>query len=191
LREARNAVPQRERRRAGLQLARLAIRHGLIRAHRRIGLYVPAKGEIDCLPLLNRALWLGAACYLPIVPHHTQRKLWFSRLGNGDHWRLNRFGIPEYGLRHAKHRAGWLDLLFMPLLGFDDRGYRIGMGGGFYDASLQYLSRRRVWRRPRLIGLAFEAQHVEQLPADPWDVPLDGVLTERGLRRFSRSGERT
>ena len=86
--------------------------------------------------------------------------------------------------------SGVWDVVFMPLLGFDLRGFRIGMGGGFYDASLAFLGRRRSWRRPRLIGLAFEAQRVDRLPEDEWDIPLDGVLTERRYYRFDKSGSR-
>jgi 5-formyltetrahydrofolate cyclo-ligase len=187
LRRARSAVPQAVSRQAGKRVERLALSHRLIASKRRLGLYMPSKGELDCLSLLNRALWLGAECYLPIVPHHTQRKLWFTRLDEGQHWAVNRYGIPEFGHRHEKYRASWLDVIFMPLLGFDLRGYRMGMGGGFYDASLAFLGRRPRWRRPRLIGLAFEAQKVARLPEDPWDIPLDGVLTEKRYYRFNNS----
>lgn len=184
LRKARRAIPETQRRLAGRQLARLALHYHLISQHRRIGLYIPAKGEIDCLPLLNRTLWLKAACFLPIVPHHRQKKLWFSQLGNGPHWKNNRFGIPEYGHQFQKIRASMLDVIFLPLLGFDLHGTRMGMGGGFYDSSLAFLLRRKFWKRPKLIGLAFEAQRVDFLPRDPWDVPLDAVLTEKQLYRF-------
>lgn len=191
LRRARLNVPADVRRQAGQRVERLALHHHLIAKGRRVGLYMPSKGELDCLPLLNRALWLGAECYLPIVPHHSQRKLWFTRLVAGHHWAENRFGIPEFGHRHDKFRASWLDVVFMPLLGFDTRGYRMGMGGGFYDASLAFLGRRRRWRRPRLIGLAFEVQKVPRLPEDPWDIPLDGVLTERRFYRFRNARDKT
>lgn len=189
LRRLRQAVPAAVRKRAGRAIVRIALAQGLLASKRRFGFYVPAKGEIDCLPLLNRALWLGAECCLPVVPRARQRMLWFSRLGDGPHWGTNRYGIPEYGHRRFNRlRAADLDILFLPLLGFDDAGYRMGMGGGYYDASLAYLRRRRTWRKPRLIGLAFEVQRVARLPRDPWDVPLDGVITERCYYRFSNAG---
>jgi 5-formyltetrahydrofolate cyclo-ligase len=184
LRRARQAVPEALRREAGRMVLRQALRARLLAPRRRIGLYMPAKGEIDVLPLLNRALWLGIHCYLPVVPGHRSRRLWFARLGDGPHWSLNRFDIPEYGQQLRKIRAAALDILFLPMLGFDERGYRIGMGGGFYDASLAYLQHRHVWRRPRLVGVAFEAQKQARLPTEAWDVPLDMVLTERRIYRF-------
>mgnify|MGYP001765702845 CR=1 FL=1 len=156
--------------------------HRLLARKRRIGFYVPAKSEIDVLPLLDRAVSMGADCYLPVVPGRGLRKLWFIRLGDRPTWVLNRYGIPEYQPPSArKVRAYQLDILFMPLLGFDAHGWRIGMGGGYYDASLAKLSRRRHWHRPRLVGVAFSVQQVDKVPHDPWDVPLNGVLTERGF----------
>lgn len=191
LRRLRREVPEAVRKAAGGAISRFALRHGLLARKRRLGLYIPAKGEIDCRPLLKRAQRLGADCYLPVVPRARQRVLWFSRLGTAPLWRDNRYGIPEYGHRRSPRvRAGELDILFLPLLGFDSAGYRMGMGGGYYDASLAYLARRRHWHKPRLIGLAFDVQGVERLPRDPWDVPLDAVITERRYYRFSNGSAR-
>jgi 5-formyltetrahydrofolate cyclo-ligase len=186
LRQARNAVPAHLRARAAQRAVHFALRLHLLHRKRRAGFYIPSKGEFDCLPLMNRALWMGMACYLPMVPPSRQKKLWFSRLGNGPHWALNRYGIPEYVRHDGRIRASSLDILFMPLLGFDSDGFRIGMGGGYYDTSLAYLGRRRHWHRPRLIGLAFEAQGLDKLPVDPWDIPLDAVITERQYHCFKR-----
>jgi len=184
LRRSRNAVPATLRILAARQALRIALHRRLLGKKNRVGFYIPAKGEFDCLPLIEQAMGMGMACYLPVVPPARQKKLWFSLLGDGPHWALNRYGIPEY-VRHAgRVRAAGLDTLFLPLLGFDRRGYRMGMGGGYYDASLAFLSRRRHWRRPLLVGLAFEAQGVERLPDDPWDIPLDAVITERRYWRF-------
>jgi 5-formyltetrahydrofolate cyclo-ligase len=186
LRAARNGVSAKARRHAGQALMRFALRHRLLAAGKRVGFYIPANGEIDVMPLLHRAFAMGVQCYLPIVPGRGKLKMWFSRLGERPHWhphwRLNRFGIPEYHPpRGQRLRCARLQRLFMPMLGFDGRGYRIGMGGGYYDASLAFRTHRSVWRVPTLIGVAFSAQEVERIPFDPWDVPLDWVLTERGL----------
>jgi 5-formyltetrahydrofolate cyclo-ligase len=191
LRAIRRDIPAETRRHAGPALVRIALAHRLLARKRRLGIYVPAKGEIDCLPLLDRALRMGAACFLPVVPGARQRRLWFSRLGPDAHWSLNRYDIPEYGQRQfQRRRAMTLDILFLPLLGFDEAGNRMGMGGGYYDASLAFLANRKRWRKPRLIGLAFEAQKVAHLPADPWDIPLDGVITEQRFYRFSNGSAR-
>lgn len=196
LRSARQAVSGRTRRDAGQALVKFALRHRLLASGKRIGFYIPANSEIDVRPLLYRAYAMGVQCFLPIVPGRGHLKMWFSKLENRPHWphhwRLNRFGIPEYHKPCGQRlRAAWLQRLFIPMLGFDERGYRIGMGGGYYDASLAFLATRRTWRVPTLVGVAFSAQKAERIPDDPWDVPLDRVLTECGLMRPLRLVQRT
>lgn len=197
LRLRRASVPDAVRRSAGRQIERSALHMRLLRRARRLGFYVPANDEVDILPLLNRALWMGAHCYLPVLPPraggwHGGRRLWFSRLGEVSHyWSLNRYGILEYAHPRSRVRIWQLDTVFVPMLGFDRQGYRLGMGGGYYDTSLAYLRRRRHWRRPLLVGVAFEAQRLEHLPHDPWDIPVDYVVTERRCYAFRhRSGDR-
>jgi 5-formyltetrahydrofolate cyclo-ligase len=68
--------------------------------------------------------------------------------------------------------------LLLPLVGFDETGNRLGMGGGYYDRTLSYLRQRKHWRRPRLVGIAHECQKVDALAPSPWDVPLDMIVTE-------------
>mgnify|MGYP001455042479 CR=1 FL=1 len=82
---------------------------------------------------------------------------------------------------------GWqvaaLDLLIVPLSAFDAAARRIGMGGGFYDRTFAF-SRIRPCMAPKLVGLAHDFQRVEQLPIEPWDVPLHGVVTDKRCYRF-------
>lgn len=182
MRARRRALSASEAHHAAQNLRRLALRHGLLR-HARIGFYLPLAEEIDLVPLINSALWLRRACFLPVVPQRFARRLWFSRIGPQDAWYQNRFGIYEHGSRE-RVRAPGLDILFVPLVAFDTQGNRLGMGGGFYDASLAYLRTRQVYRKPKLIGVAYDFQHVASLPHEPWDVPLQAVLTERALYRF-------
>jgi 5-formyltetrahydrofolate cyclo-ligase len=185
LRERRKAIGVARRQAASRAVVGLALRHHLLAKGRRIGIYMPANSEIDVLPLLNRAVSMQACCFLPIVPRRGRKRMWFSQMGKRPAWVLNRYGIPENLHPLAKRvRAQSLDLLFMPLLGFDSRGFRLGMGGGYYDASLAYLKRFRRWRRPRVVGVAFSVQELEGVPNDSWDIPLDAVLTEREYRVF-------
>ena len=72
------------------------------------------------------------------------------------------------------------DVVVMPLLGFDKRGTRLGYGGGYYDRTLA-----RMKKKPKLIGYAFAAQELPEIPRQPHDLPLDAVATERGIRWFA------
>lgn len=187
LRRQRNQLDVRQRRAAALGLLRVAKREALLLRHERIGFYLPFEGEMDLRPLLDLALAMGKHCYLPVVPRRFERKLGFTRLSGRNSWYLNRFGIHEHWSPRPV-RARQLDLLLVPLVGFDAAGYRLGMGGGFYDTSLAYLRRRSAWRKPYLIGIGYECQKVPEVPRDPWDMPLDAALTERRLYRFAKAG---
>ena len=102
----------------------------------------------------------------------------FQRVLPGEPLRRNRFGLAEPAPRAARQRPAWtLDLILLPLVGFDARGGRIGMGGGFYDRSLAYRNRYKNWHKPTIIGLAHACQQVDQLPLSSWDVRLDAVVT--------------
>ena len=185
IRAQRRALSVHAARAAAQRLLRLALRHRLLSA-RRIGFYLPMAEEMDLIPLLNAALWLQRACYLPVIPQRGARRLWFSRVGAHDVWYQNRFGILEHAAKERR-RAQQLEVLFVPLVAFDAQGNRLGMGGGYYDTSLAYLRARRLFRKPKLIGVAYDFQRVDSLPSEPWDVPLDAVLTDRGLYRFRKS----
>lgn len=183
LKAARNAVRPADRHQAARASLRLALRHGLLLRSQRIGFYLPQGGEFDVRPLLNQALSMRRTCYLPMLPRRG-RVMRFGQINAKTPMSTNRYGIAEPAdLRPL--RARQLDLLLMPLVGFDHRGHRLGMGGGYYDATLAFMRHRRQWRKPRLVGIAYECQRVETLPHDPWDMPLDAVLTERQLYRFN------
>lgn len=96
----------------------------------------------------------------------------------------NRYGILEPSTKYIKPTAQ-LDIILMPLVGFDRLGNRLGMGGGYYDRALAF-KRRQAWRKkPLLIGLAFDGQEIQQLAAQPWDIPMDAVATPTRFIRFS------
>ena len=160
-------------------LARVLGRHPAFLRARRIGLYWPADGEIDPGPLMALPQSRRKRWQLPVLRPRPSPKLWFLGYSQGEPTTRNRFGIPEPERRNRRLRDVWdLDLLLLPLVGFDVDCNRIGMGGGFYDQTLAYLRARRHWRRPHLIGLAHECQRVDRVPVRPWDVPLDLVVTE-------------
>lgn len=147
------------------------------RRARRIAFYLAHGGEIDPRPVFALAAALGKACYLPVLHPLGQNRLYFVRHRDGEPLFPNRFGIPEPRLRHRV--PIWaLDLIFIPLVGFDAAGNRLGQGGGFYDRSLAHL---RHGARPLRIGLAHGFQQVPRLHPNPWDVPLHGVATEQGF----------
>ena len=147
---------------------------------RRVAGYFGRNGEIDPMPLLARAAAMHKHCYLPVLHPFRAGSLWFCRWHPGERLRLNRYGIPEpVPSAGAMIPARWLDLVVVPLLGFDSDCHRLGMGGGYYDRTFSFARRHRLASRPYLIGVAHEVQRVDALPIRPWDVQLDSVVTDR------------
>ena len=180
LRKARRALTPSEQRQAALGVYRQLAQHPLFRRAKHISLYLPTDGEIDPRLLLRAAQRRGKATYLPVLSAWPRTKMVFQRVRPGDKLLPNRFRILEPRVNAQRQRQVWaLDLVLLPLVGFDDAGGRLGMGGGFYDRSLAYLARRNSWRKPTLLGLAHECQKVERLAQASWDVPLAGTVTDK------------
>ncbi|MCF5655692.1 5-formyltetrahydrofolate cyclo-ligase [Pseudomonas poae] len=180
LRKARRALTPSEQRQAAQGLYRQLAQHPLFRRAKHISLYLPTDGEIDPRLLLRAAQRQGKATYLPVLSAWPRTKMVFQRVRPGETLRPNRFRILEPRVNARRQRKVWaLDLVLLPLVGFDDVGGRLGMGGGFYDRSLAYLARRKHWRKPTLLGLAHECQKVDRLAQASWDVPLAGTVTDR------------
>lgn len=183
LRNARRSLGKAGQRAAARGLFRQLAQHPLFRRARHVSLYLPMDGEIDPRPLLREAQKRGKATYLPVLNPWPRTKMVFQRVRLGEVMRPNRFRIPEPRMNPRLQRPIWaLDLVLMPLVGFDEEGGRLGMGGGFYDRSLAYRARRSTWRKPVLLGLAHECQKVKRLAQASWDVPMQGTVTDR--RRY-------
>lgn len=148
----------------------------------RVGVYLAAGSELGLDEIINMALWRGCEVYFPVIPLRA-RRLWFARLGAKSFWyRHSHFSVMECD--GPVLRAERLDVLFVPLLGVDAEGYRMGQGGGFYDTTLQFRRRHALYGKPTLVGVAFDCQRVGQVPREPWDIKLDYLVTESGLIRF-------
>lgn len=167
LRAARRAVPAAARPTAAAAIDRALARLGLPRPGSRVSAFHPFDGEIDPRVVLRRAEALGCRVYYPVVTNLRSRRMRF--VASGD----------DAGRDTISPR--WLDLVLVPLVGFDARGHRLGMGAGLYDRHFAFLRQRRAWRRPLLVGVAFDVQRVERLAEADHDVQLWGVVTERGV----------
>jgi 5-formyltetrahydrofolate cyclo-ligase len=150
------------------------------RRARRVALFLAFDGEPSLTPLVEAARRHRKQLYVPVLRGMTMT---FAELVPGTTLAANFFGImePKVGRRIDARK---LDLVLTPLVAFDDRGVRIGVGRGYYDRAFKFLLHRTHWRRPKLLGVAYELQRVAALTPSSWDVPLWGVVTEREVRRF-------
>jgi 5-formyltetrahydrofolate cyclo-ligase len=185
LRARRRAIQGVARREAARALARQVQATRLLRPGRRIGLYLSSPEEIDTAPLLSLAMRHGCRIVLPRITSLRHDRMRFHD------WN----GIARRGPLGMMEPAGGrmraameLDVVFLPLVGFDGAGNRIGMGRGFYDRHFAHRLRLGRYRRPLLVGLAYEVQQVPSLPRAMHDVGLDAIVTESSVRRFQWSG---
>lgn len=182
LRQARRALSQVQQQRAAARLAQRLSQHLWFKQAHHIGFYLANDGEIDPTPLLNIARALGKQCYLPVVLNGG--KMQFRAIQPGTRLTLNQYNIVEPGLG-ARYRPAWLlDLVLVPLVGFDLQGHRLGMGGGYYDRAFASIQGKPRPSRRR-IGLAHECQKLTTLAVDSWDIPLAAIATDQ---RFSTIG---
>jgi 5-formyltetrahydrofolate cyclo-ligase len=182
VRRARRALAPRQIRRRSAAAARLVARTGAFHRAGKLALYLPNDGELDPQPLMQRAWALHKQCFLPVIDTMRGQRLAFAPYRPGTPLRPNHLGIPEPQVpRRFWVAPRMLDVVYAPLVAFTPAGERLGMGGGFYDRTLEMRRRFPAWRRPRVVGLALELQKRDWLPVEPWDVPIDGIVTEAGL----------
>lgn len=179
LNDKRKSVSDVERNQAAQQAMQLLTQNAIFDESKNIACYLARTEEFDCNPIIQ-AIWQAKKnCYLPVLSANKEGHLDFVAYQANDLLRLNRYQIlePENTATIAPEK---LDLILLPLVGFDLQGNRLGVGGGYYDRTFEFI-KNRVQVKPLMLGLAFEFQQVHQLPADEWDVPLCGVLTEKKL----------
>ncbi len=179
LRARRNQLSRQQQQQAAINLKNLVLRSGLLNRYRDIALYIASDGEIDPAPLMAMLERLNKRCYLPVLA--PDNKLWFVRYQAGEVMRRNRFRIPEPNNRSQRRQPWSLGLIFLPLVGFDSRGGRLGMGGGFYDRTLSGITKHPKMRRPQLVGLAHHCQQVDELSLASWDIPLNRIVTDQAV----------
>lgn len=189
LRARRLSIPAAERRVANRAIHASLRKLGVWRRGSRVAAFLSMPGEVDLRPCFGTAWRRGVLLHVPCIISTRNGTMAFVPLHPGTPLAGNRYGIAEpKGGARARIPVRHLDTILVPLVGFDMHGHRLGMGAGFYDRALRpRLDRTQVYRRPRLIGVAYSAQQVERLDPAPWDVALDLVVTERGILHFASS----
>lgn len=178
----RRAVDVAARHAAAAEAAALFSATKFFHHSQHIACYYPLEDEFDCLPIIEKVWAADKQCYLPFVTSKTEKVLDFVNYHSGDKLQPNRYKILE-PTQVRKIALDDLDVVLLPLVGFDQQGNRLGMGGGYYDRTFEMI-RQQQHKKCYLIGLAYEVQEVAELPCDPWDVGLDVVITEKRVVVF-------
>ncbi len=160
--------------------ARMMAYPPVVMAH-SVALFLSFDGELDTRPLIDQLWRAGKRVYLPVLHPFSAGNLLFLRYHPQSELVVNRLKIqePRLDVREVLPLAQ-LDVLIVPLVAFDAQGQRLGMGGGFYDRTLQH------WQQYRLqpVGYAHDCQQVDAIPVEEWDIPLPAVVTPSVVREW-------
>jgi 5-formyltetrahydrofolate cyclo-ligase len=182
LRMQRKSLSLEKQQNAAQQIFTHAIHLNRYRLSQHIAFYLSFDGEINPESILLHAHQAGKKCYLPTLHPRQIGTLSFFAYTPGDPVVVNRFGIlePEIDPNQPSFPAWQLEIVFTPLVAFDEKRNRLGMGKGFYDRTFAFLNDTSA-HKPYLIGLAYQMQRVECLNFEAHDVRLDTIITEDGV----------
>ena len=179
LQAKRSALSPQAQLDASRAIGQALIREPCFSRAKKIGCYWPTDGEVDVSFLYEI---INKSWYLPLLSNAIRawepKRLLFQLIRVNADMVLNKYGILEP--RHRVNdliRPNMLDVVLCPLVGFDRRGNRLGMGQGYYDRTFK--RRSTCWHKPTLIGIAHHFQAYDALPAQPWDIPLDSIITDQ------------
>ena len=174
----RASVPQADRADAAKAAADVFFNSVALEPDQIVAAYWPIRDEIDSRPLLTRLMDSGQPVCLPVVTGQEEPlelRLW----ENGQPLYPSGFGT----LAPAELAPVVIpDVVIIPLLAFDKKGTRLGYGKGYYDRTLALMD-----TKPLQIGYAFAAQELDFIPREDHDMPLDLLITESGIAKFSDS----
>jgi 5-formyltetrahydrofolate cyclo-ligase len=155
---------------------------GWLHAGRSIGLYASVGCEVATGPLSALARQRRCSVYLPRITDYRQHRMMFV-LETSTPGRRDRHGIPQPAGR-ISISARALSVVFLPVLGFDARGTRLGSGAGYYDRLFAFRRHRHSWHRPLLVGIAYRCQRLPHIDHREHDVRLDALVSEDGVIYF-------
>ena len=147
--------------------------------------YLVNDGEVNLSPFMQQArnTLPNVRFSLPVLHPVCKGHLLFLKFDEHTALVKNKYNIEEPVLAcPSVIPSSQLDVILMPLVGFDTKGNRLGMGGGYYDRTLAFT--KRTTNKPLLIGVAHDVQEVERLPIAPWDIPLNAIITPTRLLQF-------
>jgi len=164
-----------ERNRASTAICNQVISSREFYASVHVGCYLPMYDEVDTREIIETAWRANKRVFVPVL-----RKQWqmvFCEIREDTELTKNDFGIwePTRGLLMPPRN---LDVVITPTVAFDKKAHRVGMGGGYFDRAFAFLRHRTLWIRPKLLGVAFRCQEVEEITPNPWDIRLYRLFSD-------------
>lgn len=174
-RHRRDTMPEPDRITASGLIANRVIRMPIFARSRLIACYLSTGNEVDTSAIILRAWRMKKRIFVPDTRGSGQ--LTFREIRPDSEFASGPFGIQE-PIGGSVLTPSAFDLVIVPVVAFDSDNYRIGMGGGYYDRTFSFLRHRKVFLRPKLVGVAFDCQKVDKIAPNPWDIRLFRIITE-------------
>ena len=173
--EARQKLTAYERDIASEKIADAVIRSTWFQRSQNVACYLSTQFEVDTWRIIARAWTMKKRVFAPVCGKN--HKIRFREVTSNSDLDKDRHGIlvPRNG---KTIDPGRLDLVITPLVAFDGDNNRIGMGGGYFDRTFSFLKHREHLYHPKLIGVAFACQKIDEIASNPWDVPLFTVVSD-------------
>lgn len=173
-RSKRHNLSQADRNEASARIRTRLLGLPEVRLAKSVMLYVPTKNEVDTWPLLEHFWTVGVEVLLPRCRDDQPGFMDIHAVDNAAELGPGQFGLTEpiLGLAPLVTEPE-PDIILVPALAFDRRGFRLGFGGGYYDRFLSRLACQHL-----RVGLAYDFQIAERLPAESWDIPVQRVITQ-------------
>ncbi len=187
MRQQRKATPMDMKVQASLAIQECVLESELWQKARRVGLYMSMEEEVQTNILVQRSWQEGKELYLPLCRKEAYGEMDFVHCVGPEDVAEGSFGIYEPTVMVAQRQGAVLqvedvhsalDILLVPGVAYDSKGYRVGFGGGYYDRFLQNISKQKTV----CIGVAFSWQMVLHMTHDAWDIPMHALVTEKGLQ---------
>ena len=176
-RQKRISIPSDDRAILHQEITRVLLKSVIIKKCKTVAAYLNLPSEVNLSEFIHKAQERGQSVCVPVLDK-TEKVMGFRDLPVDFERQKNQAREELMLLTQKKRRLPELECALIPLLVFDSRGNRIGMGRGYYDKFF-----RNPKTRPLLIGIAYELQKAEKIIPQKWDVRLDMIATEHGLRR--------
>jgi len=185
LKKQRQQLTQLQQAQAAKKMLEHLLQTNCYKKAQHIALYLPVKGEADPRALFTQNSDPKKKFYLPVLSPSHDKQLYFVQWQHNTQFKHNIYAIPEPLITTSNQiPIEQLDLVIMPLLAFDKKGNRLGMGGGYYDRSFAFKQQRSIAKKPLLVGYAYQFQQQNRLVAQTWDIPLDAYVTETQFKKI-------
>ncbi len=184
MRSRRQKLTKLQQQQASESFKQRLIKHDKVNKAKRIALYLTNDSELDVISFIHWCWQQNKEVFIPVLHPFCSGHLLFLRYQQDTVLIKNKYGILEPKLNvNQVCPINQLDILFTPLVAFDNTGARLGMGGGFYDRTLArwYKEQKSILKvtttKPYPIGIAHDCQQVAAIPTEIWDIPLPEIIT--------------